>query len=587
MSQATIGSLNVILGMDAGEFDAAVAKVHGSLGKLATKFGFVAGVAAEFGRALVRGLGNALGSIFTSITSGFGNAVNAIGDMVDMSQRLGIPVEQLQGMAHAADLSGTSIENVGKAMEKLAANMTAIAGGETGGKAALTLQTLGISATDAAGQLKATDAVMIELADKFAGMEDGAAKTAAAMAVFGKSGAELIPMLNMGGEELRRAREEADKLGMVLDGNVASGLEALGDEWSTLGKAAQGFWQQLSGQLLPVFKLFTDKIKEWIDSGGGVKGWAQTVGDGLKTVTEWALRTAAAFSRLRENLVAAGSAFGNFFSGDWGRIAADNEAAAQRILEINQKLKTDIDKIWSDPAAGGAATPGSTPPAKPAFSIPDSTAAAEAKRAETEAQKLHNTELQRFNELRAEGKRIYEETLSPLEQLAAAQERMNEVNRKGGLLAHEYAAAQQRATMLSLNAYAGMASGIAGNLAKLFGESKAFAIAQAVINTAEAVTKTLATYGATPWGLAAAAAAAAAGAAQIAAIRSANKGGGGGGSSDVTASSASGAATAPQQQQSVFINLNGEKFGREQVLGLIDGINDAVRDGARIMVNAT
>ena len=33
------------------------------------------------------------------------------------------------------------------------------------------------------------DEVMIELADKFAGLQDGSAKTAIAMALFGKSGA--------------------------------------------------------------------------------------------------------------------------------------------------------------------------------------------------------------------------------------------------------------------------------------------------------------------------------------------------------------------------------------------------------------
>src|SRR5690606_38527124 len=98
---------------------------------------------------------------------------------------------------------------------------------------------------------------------------------------------------------------------------------------------------------------------------------------------------------------------------------------------------------------------------------------------------------------------------------------------------------------------------LTGALGKMFGDSKEFAIAEAIINTAQAITKTLAQYGATPWGLAAAGVAAASGAAQIATIARTNKGS----KSAPSVRGASGSASTAgsngptQPQQAVTINL--------------------------------
>jgi len=40
-----------------------------------------------------------------------------------------------------------------------------------------------------------------------------------------------------------------------------------------------------------------------------------------------------------------------------------------------------------------------------------------------------------------------------------------------------------------------------------------------------------------------------------------------------------------QPQQLVTVNLQGQSFGRDQVIGLIDQINAAVRDGAQLQVS--
>jgi len=116
----------------------------------------------------------------------------------------------------------------------------------------------------------------------------------------------------------------------------------------------------------------------------------------------------------------------------------------------------------------------------------------------------------------------------------------------------------------------------------MFKDNKAFAIANAVVNTAEAVTKTLAQYGATPWGFAAAGVAAASGAAQIAAILSSNKG-----SSTVASTGGSSANVPPPNandsgpQRATNVTLVGNGFSGEQIVELL---NDALGDGHTINV---
>jgi TP901 family phage tail tape measure protein len=200
----------------------------------------------------------------------------------------------------------------------------------------------------------------------------------------------------------------------------------------------------------------------------------------------------------------------------------------------------------------------------------------------TEMEKLwkkHNDEALRF------GKQVVKDLNDPTEKLIDQQNRLKAALDAGGLTAEQYGRAMAKAAMVSTNAYAGMASEIANNLSQAFGESKAFAIAAAIINTAESITKTLATYGATPWGIALAASAAAAGAAQIAAIRKTTKsgGGGGGGGGGAPVQGAAGAGAIPQ---AMTVNIHGTTFGREQVFGLIDQINQAGKDGKHVIVRA-
>jgi hypothetical protein len=149
--------------------------------------------------------------------------------------------------------------------------------------------------------------------------------------------------------------------------------------------------------------------------------------------------------------------------------------------------------------------------------------------------------------------------------------------------AGQLADGQVRAALIAQNAYAGMASDIAGSLEGIFGQSKAFSIAQAIINTYEGFTKALAAYP-PPFNYAAAAATLAAGLAQVQKIKSTTKSSSGGGGSSAGGGGGAVASQPSQPQQMMQVNLHGSTFGRDQVRGLIEQINSAVSDGAQLIV---
>ena len=135
-----------------------------------------------------------LGTIGVGISvAGFTSLIKSVTDvgdrMNDLRKITGLTIEQLGGLGKLAKLNGTDLDSVAKAVGIMSKNMYA-------GSAAF--DALGIATKDSAGQLRNADQVLFEVADRFSKMADGVQKSAIANQIFGKSGRDLIPMLNEG-----------------------------------------------------------------------------------------------------------------------------------------------------------------------------------------------------------------------------------------------------------------------------------------------------------------------------------------------------------------------------------------------------
>jgi hypothetical protein len=235
--------------------------------------------------------------------TGVMNAINRLDEISKASSRLGIDPQELQELAYAGELADVSLESLGTSAKKLSQNMHEAASGSK--EQAALFKALGVEVKHTDGTLRSTSDVMADVADVFAGMEDGATKTALAVKVFGKSGADMIPMMNGGSQAIREAREEAQRFGQVLGTDALKNAEAFNDNITRLGKIVDGVFNQIGATVLPTLVSVTEHMV-------GAAAAASNLGDQSaklaqqQALLDWLEAAAIGGTRFAEVLVALG-----------------------------------------------------------------------------------------------------------------------------------------------------------------------------------------------------------------------------------------------------------------------------------------
>ena len=177
----------------------------------------------------------------------------AMDETIKSARALSVGVEAFQELSYAAEMSGVSTQGLSTSLRYLNQNIY------NNHKA---FDALGLSVEDVNGNLKSAEDMLPELADKFAGMEDGAKKTALAQEMFGRSGTMMINMLKDGSAGLEEMAQEARNLGIVFDEETAKKAEMFNDNMARMGKIQEGLFTQLTANLLPAFVNLTDAMTE-------------------------------------------------------------------------------------------------------------------------------------------------------------------------------------------------------------------------------------------------------------------------------------------------------------------------------------
>lgn len=225
------------------------------------------------------------------------SAIDLADDMRDLSQRTGVGIETLGQFKVAAELSGTSIEGVAKGLTLLNKNMVAAA--TAGGPAAAAFKTIGVATTEADGTLRKADKVFLDVADRFAALRDGPEKAALAMKIFGKSGAELIPILNLGSKEIQR-------FGLGIGPDFANKADAFNDSLGIMKAQVTVLTVQIGSALLPVLSGLVTVVAqgvtfvgnlaaEFYKAIGGAAGLQQIAATLIKTMVVLGSVTAGVF----------------------------------------------------------------------------------------------------------------------------------------------------------------------------------------------------------------------------------------------------------------------------------------------------
>ncbi len=243
----------------------------GLSGGLANIGASVAGLVNPFTVGLAAVTAFATGA--SAVASGLLDLEDRVEKLGNTADKLGVSFEFIQLLEEAGNRSGVSIESVSSAFGKL---QKTLAGADEESKAATeSLARLGVSFADLES-LSPEEQIRL-VGEKLQGIEDPAKRTAAAMQIFGKSGADLLPFF----ANLGPAADDIERLGGSLTAIDRSRIDDFGAGIDALGVASSRLGELL---LLPFVGLGEGIAQGSAEFLGGINAIVGPIGDVLQPV---------------------------------------------------------------------------------------------------------------------------------------------------------------------------------------------------------------------------------------------------------------------------------------------------------------
>ena len=236
---ANIARLGVVLGLNTAEFQSGLKGAMGGLEK-------VKDAAKVVGVAIL-----AAGTAMAYMTK---KSIDNMDTLAKQSQMAGVTTESLSALAYAADLAGVSQDTLVTSMARLSKGMSDAA--MDTGEALKGFQALNIDYKN----IQSTDDALLQISERFSQLADGTNKTAIAISLFGRSGAQLIPLLNGGAEGFEKLKQEAEKLGLVIGGDTTKSAEQFNDSLTQLGSIFTGLANEIATAVLPMLNNITQAM---------------------------------------------------------------------------------------------------------------------------------------------------------------------------------------------------------------------------------------------------------------------------------------------------------------------------------------
>ena len=275
-----------------------------------------------------------IGASLATAAAGAAYAIKGAIDEMDQisktAQKIGTTTEALSALQYAAKLSDVSVGQLQAGMTRLVRAQAEAARGTE--RYVDLFGAIGVAALNADGSLRNSADVMTDLADVFASLPDGATKTALAVELLGRSGADLIPLLNGGATGLAEMRIEAERLGLVISGEAGRAAEEFNDNITRMGAAVRGAAIEAGTQLLPVLSDLSGQVVSMAKDPAFRDGLA----DALRGIGEAAIATANGIAALAGMMRFLGESVAAWVSGP---AVGDLPRIDDEIAEIERKLK--------------------------------------------------------------------------------------------------------------------------------------------------------------------------------------------------------------------------------------------------------
>jgi hypothetical protein len=240
-------------------------------GKVAEALKKGAGVAAKFGTAVVTGTA-AAGAALTGIAS---SAASQADEIDKMSAKIGLSKQAYQEWSYVLGQNGMDVNSLQMGMKTLVSQMEGAAEGTE--SSVEMFEKLGVSIYDSEGKMKNQEEMFKEVTLALAAMENGTEKAALANSLLGRSGSEMMPMLNNGAEGIVELTDRAHELGLIMGDDAVTAGVVLGDTLDDVKKSAGMVGTKIGVALFPILQKMLDMVLKFMPQ-------VQSIFDGLAPV---------------------------------------------------------------------------------------------------------------------------------------------------------------------------------------------------------------------------------------------------------------------------------------------------------------
>lgn len=191
-------------------------------------------------------------------------------EIAKASKKTGMTTEDISRLRYAAERSGVGFGGLESALARMARSASEAAGGAEMYSEAY--DRLGVSVTDANGELKGGEQLFREVAEGLKNVDNATERAALAQEIFGRSGAQLLPLLNEGEAGIKKLGDRAEELGMVLSGKAAKDSERFNDALEDLKDTGTTIAMTLGQTLMPTIAEIAEKVSEAV---GRWREWSE------------------------------------------------------------------------------------------------------------------------------------------------------------------------------------------------------------------------------------------------------------------------------------------------------------------------
>jgi len=234
--------------------------LRGHFGNLSGSIGAVGGSISSLMPALAGlGAGASLAGVF-SLTE---HVSQSFAELNKSAIQAGMSASQFGSLSYAARMTDVNVQSMGTGLNRLNRAIGDVASGKNKDASAL-FRHLGIATRDANGHMVSAGDILPRLAEAFKNTTDPAMRARMAMALFGRGGVEMLPLLTQGAAGLEQFADASKGLRYAFSPQDRENLEAYHHSTINLSTAVTGFSNAIGAKLAPVLQPIIEAMTQWI-----------------------------------------------------------------------------------------------------------------------------------------------------------------------------------------------------------------------------------------------------------------------------------------------------------------------------------